>query len=140
MAAYIENQYLKPDMNYPSEVLEAVKYQAGIKLSILTNSWRKKHQLHITKKIIPLGPFVFILVAAFFVVVPGRKQNQMSSFSETLYCNLTCYPLNPFNHLPLSFSPRTCGLTDKAPGFGSGDCRFKSCRVQKCFGSLTNRM
>ena len=30
---------------------------------------------------------------------------------------------------------RLCGLMDKTPDFGSGDCRFKSCHFQTIFSS-----
>ena len=38
-------------------------------------------------------------------------------------------PLSPSVSLSLSLpvSQRPCGLMDKAPDFGSGDCRFESC-------------
>ena len=34
-----------------------------------------------------------------------------------------------------SRSTRVCGLMDKAPDFGSGDCRFESCHARKHFVS-----
>ena len=43
------------------------------------------------------------------------------------YCNTHCLDLELMSLLMSTDHLRPCGLMDKAPDFGSGDCRFESC-------------
>ena len=48
-------------------------------------------------------------------------------------CNIVCNTQNTLWWVSSPHQVRSCGLMDKAPDFGSGDCRFESCHDRFCF-------
>ena len=76
--------------------------------------------------IYPILMFRIKLHHVIYIFTPSLTRLQKSSWLAD-YCNVTCKEARLKTQVTYSHHPRSCGLMDKAPDFGSGDCRFESC-------------
>ena len=75
-----------------------------------------------------------ILVYVLPKQVQGKTAKKRSL--EWYYCNPDCYTKRLLGGRVGFPYLRPCGLMDKAPDFGSGDCRFESCHGRYLFCPL----